>query len=155
MLSEEMAERRGVAWADPMDQGEDYEDGDGWRCWYGNSPTGDYWHHQEPQEAAPPVLATRVQQLSEMVRGMQRHFAEFVRGAGNAAGQGWQETEWQQQALTETPRVPKRDSTSTSTLAAPLTVRGSIDRSRTPPNHAGQQDQEQHFPEDLAGESAS
>ena len=95
VLSEEMADRRGVAWADPMDQGEDYEDGDGWRCWYGNSPTGDYWHHQEPQEAAPPVLATRVQQLSEMVREMQRHhFAEFVWCAGNAASQGWQETEW-------------------------------------------------------------
>ena len=45
--------------------------------------------------------------------------------------------------------MPKRDSTSTSTPAAPPTVRGSRDRSRTPPNHAGQQDQEQHFPEDV------
>ena len=155
MLSEEMADQRGVAWVDPMDQGEDYEDGDGWRWWHGNSPTGDYWDHQESQEAAQPALATQVQQLSEMVREMQRHFAEFVGGAGNAAGQGWQEMEWQQQALTETPRVPKRDSTSTSTPAAPPKVRGSRDKSRTPPNHAGQLNQGQHFPEDLAGECAS
>ena len=48
VLSDEMANQRGVAWVDPMDQGEDYEDGDGWCWWHGNSSTGDYWDHQEP-----------------------------------------------------------------------------------------------------------
>ena len=79
VLSEEMADQRGVDWADPMDQGEDYEAGDGWRWWYGNSSAGDYWDHQEPQEEAQPALVTQVQQLSEVVMEMQRHFAAFVR----------------------------------------------------------------------------
>ena len=70
---------------------------------------------------------------------MQRHFAEVVGSAGNAAGRGWQETwqktdwqSWQQEAaktlVFAQPRLYPRD------------------RSRTPLNQSSQQDQEQRFP---------
>ena len=54
-----------------------------------------HWGHREPQESASPTVAAQVPQLSEMVREMQRHFAEVVGSAGDAAGRGWQET-WQE-----------------------------------------------------------